>query len=93
MFIISFYVFGCVLGLLVYDIIIYEKYNNELFKDFKKKDLISCTFILFSWFYLISLLFKFKNINIMKTLKKIGKKIWDAYVEGIEMQYRHIIYK
>ena len=29
----------------------------------------------------------------MKTLKKIGKKLWNAYVEGIEMQYRHIIYK
>lgn len=29
----------------------------------------------------------------MKTLKKIGKKLWSAYVEGIEMQYRHLIYK
>ena len=29
----------------------------------------------------------------MKTLKKIGKKLWNTYVEGIEMQYRHIIYK
>ena len=27
----------------------------------------------------------------MKTLKKIGKAIWKAYMEGIEMQYRPYI--
>lgn len=29
----------------------------------------------------------------MKTLKKIGKAIWKAYMESIEMQYRYMIYK
>jgi len=29
----------------------------------------------------------------MKTLKRIGKKIWEVYVECIEMQYKHIMYK
>jgi len=24
---------------------------------------------------------------IMKTLKKIGKKLWEAYKEGVELQY------
>ena len=94
-FIISFYIIGVILGLLIYDIIIYEKYNNRLFKDFSKKDILNSTFVLFSWFYLINLIFKITNINfiIMETIKKIGKKIWNAYVEGVEMQYRYIIYK
>ena len=29
----------------------------------------------------------------MKTLRKIGKKILNSYIESIEMQYKHIIYK
>lgn len=29
----------------------------------------------------------------MKILKKIGKKILNTYIESIEMQYKHIIYK
>ena len=63
MLIISFYVIGSILGLLVYDIIIYEKYNNKLFDNLNKKDIINCTFILFSWFYLINLTLKLKKQN------------------------------
>lgn len=95
-FIISFYIIGVILGLLIYDIIIYEKYNNKLFKDFTKKDILNSTLVLFSWLYLINLIMKLTNINfnsIMKMMKKIGKKLWEAYKEGVEMQYRYITYK
>lgn len=88
--IISFYIIGCILGLLVYDIIIYEKYNNNLYKGFNRKDILSVSFVMFSWLYLINLLLMYKNIkiNIMKSIKKLGKKLWQAYREGVEMQYR-----
>ena len=62
MCIISFYVIGCVLALLVYDVILYEKYNKHLFKEKSKKDIISISFILFSWFYFLTCLFKFKKM-------------------------------
>jgi hypothetical protein len=90
MMVISFYVIGCILGLLVYDIIIYEKYNNKLYKEFNRKDILSISFIMFSWLYLISLLLIYKkiNFNVMKSIKKLGKKLWQAYREGVEMQYR-----
>jgi len=29
----------------------------------------------------------------MKTLKKLGKKFLNAYIQSVEMQYRYIIYK
>ena len=62
MCIISFYVIGCVLALLVYDVILYEKYNKQLFKEKSKKDIISISFILFSWFYFLTCVFKFKKM-------------------------------
>jgi len=91
MIIISFYVLGCIISLLIYDVIVYEKYNKQLFKGFNKKDILSGSFIIFSWLYIIGKLIEFKNINfnIMKILKKLGKKFWEAYKEGVEMQYKY----
>jgi len=61
-YIISFYILGCVLAFLVYDVILYEKYNRQLFKKRSKKDIISRSFILFSWCYFLTCVFRFKNM-------------------------------
>ena len=60
--IIFFYIIGCIFAILVYNIIIYERYNNKLFKGYTKRDIISGTFILFSWFYFLTCIIKFKKI-------------------------------
>ena len=95
MYIFSWYITGCVLSLLIYDVIIYEKYKDNLFIKYNKKDfIIGVITILSSWIFLLTFLIKQTNlkVNIMKTIKKIGKKIWESYKEGVEMQYRYLYY-
>ena len=62
MYLIMIYILGCILSLFIYNVVIYEKYNSKLFKEYSRKDIISGTFILFSWFYLLTYVIKFKNI-------------------------------
>lgn len=62
MYLIMIYILGCILSLFIYNVVIYEKYNSKLFKEYSRKDIISGTFVLFSWFYLLTYVIKFKNI-------------------------------
>ena len=56
------YILGCILSLFIYNVVIYEKYNSRLFKEYSRKDIISGAFVLFSWFYFLTYVIKFKNI-------------------------------
>lgn len=61
-YLITIYILGCILSLFIYNIVIYEKYNSRLFKEYNRKDLINGILILFSWFYFLICVIKFKNM-------------------------------
>ena len=61
-YLIMIYILGCILSLFIYNVVIYEKYNNIPFKEYNRKDLIDGTLILFSWFYLFTCIFKYKKM-------------------------------
>ena len=60
-YLITIYILGCIISLLIYNIVIYEKYNNTLINKYDKKDLRNGILIMFSWLYIIFILLKFKK--------------------------------
>lgn len=85
------YIFGVTISLLIYNIIVYEKYNNTSITNINKYDILKGTFTLFSWLYLLAILINklIDRKEIMKTLKRIGKKLIKLYAEETAMQYKY----
>lgn len=74
MWVLPIYFTGLILAFIIYDVIIYEKYNGQFFSKYNKKDFIHGLLILTSWLYVTGFVlyemydlkkdgYYYKNIN------------------------------
>lgn len=78
------YIIGIVFALLIYDVYLYEKYKNQIFYGFDRKDIWKLLIILLSWIALCYMIFRLKKYKfIYGENYENNKKSCKGFLESI----------